>query len=614
MRSRFRRWALCAAVLASCTRSAPPTATSNDHRAAAGAVDPRGSVTLALEARMARWHPAADDGPALEVATFGEVGRTPMVPGPMIRVPVGTNVSVSLTNRLTDTLLVTGLIDPRTDDTLVVAPGATASAAFRADQPGLYGYVGATRYGGPLARHGRGDQLSGVIAVDSVGAPADRIFAISAWNGPSLPGTTDSAFLLAVNGRMWPHTERLRMAVGDSVHWRVINLAESLHPMHLHGAYFRVDSRGTWRGDTAYQPADRRLVVTETMRLRETMSLTWSPERPGNWLFHCHDAFHVTGDQTARLDVGAPLWAAQLAGRAPPTAPPPAAHDTGAAMVHGMAGLVLGIEVSGPAAAESPVARKRVDLMVQQQPGRYGADPGIGFVLARPGVVPEDSVVIPGPPLILERGVPTAITVHNRLKEPTSIHWHGLEIESYFDGVAGWSGTAAKLAPSIAPGDSFVARFTPPRAGTFIYHSHFGEVRQLSLGLFGALVVLEPGQRWNADRDRLVIFSVDGLGDSALVVAHHATAPLRAGTRYRMRFINITSADNVTAELVQNGVVIPWRIVAKDGADLARPRNGPAQIDFGPGETLDVEVSPGRGPITLRVRSYNNFESVMPVR
>ena len=531
----------------------------------------------------------------------------------MIRVPAGASVTVTLVNRLRDTLRVTGLIDPRTTDTLVVAPGATGRTTFKADRPGLYGYVGATRRGPVVDARGVGEQLAGVIAVDSAGAPTDRIFAISAWNGPQVPGTTDSSFLVTVNGKIWPHTERLKMAVGDSAHWRVINFANSFHPMHLHGAYFRIDARGNWTGDTAYTVAERRMAVTEVLRLRETMTIAWSPGRPGNWLFHCHDAFHVAPNQETDLPVVAPVWAAELRGDtakpaiAPRNAPP-------AAIPHGMAGLVLGIEVTGEAPATMPRAERRLDLSVQQRAHVFGDTVGIGFVLARPGQVPADSIVIPGPPLILHRGEPTAVTVHNQLAVATSVHWHGIELESFYDGVAGWSGTAARLAPSIAPGDSFVARFTPPRAGTFIYHSHFSEVRQLSLGLFGPLIVLEPGARWDPDRDRLVIFSVAGNDDSAQVVVHHAGPPLRRGRPYRIRFINITAADDVELELVQEGTTPTWRILAKDGADLPAPVTRPARIRFGPGETTDAEFTPGAGPITMHVKSFNNFTSVLPVR
>ncbi|MFN0178580.1 MAG: multicopper oxidase domain-containing protein [Gemmatimonadales bacterium] len=605
------RLALLTLGLVACRPADPQFATANDHRTPAGTVAD-GEVTVALEARAARWRPAADDGPALEIAAFGEVGQAPSVPGPLIRVPAGANVTITLVNRLTDTLRVTGLIDPRTSDTLVIAPGGTGRATFQAQRPGLYGYAGRTRRDTISHRGGLGGQLAGVIAVDSAGAPADRIFAITSWSGPIVPATGDSSFLLTVNGRIWPHTERLRLAVGDSAHWRVINFANSFHPMHLHGAYFRIDARGTWTGDTASTVAERRLAVTEVLRLEETMTIAWSPERPGHWLFHCHDAFHVAHEQETDLPVVAPIWAAQVRGKASPPAVPPS-HG-GASVAHGMAGLVMGIEVTGGAPPDSSTTARRLDLSIQERPRVYGDTAGIGFVLARPGQVPADSITIPGPPLVIRRGEPTAVTVHNRLTIPTSVHWHGLELESFYDGVAGWSGTAAKLAPSIAPGDSFVAHFTPPRAGTFIYHSHFSEVRQLSLGMYGALIVLEPGARWDPDRDRVVLFSQAGVGDSALVVAHHAGLPLRRRMPYRLRFINITVADDVELELIQSGATATWRLLAKDGADLPDPKVQPARLLFGPGETVDVEFIPGAGPHTLRVKSFNNFDLVLPVR
>ena len=79
-----------------------------------------------------------------------------------------------------------------------------------------------------------------------------------------------------------------------------------------------------------------------------------------------------------------------------------------------------------------------------------------------------------------------------------------MELESYYDGIAGWSGTPGHIAPMIEPGASFVVTFTPPRAGTFIYHTHLDDIRQLSSGLYGPIIVLEPGQSLDPDRDRIM--------------------------------------------------------------------------------------------------------------
>jgi len=63
-------------------------------------------------------------------------------------------------------------------------------------------------------------------------------------------------------------------------------------------------------------------------------------------------------------------------------------------------------------------------------------------------------------------------------------------------------------APMIEPGASFVVRFTPPRTGTFIYHTHLDDIRQLSSGLYGSIIVLEPGQSLDAEKDRIMLVSL----------------------------------------------------------------------------------------------------------
>jgi FtsP/CotA-like multicopper oxidase with cupredoxin domain len=79
----------------------------------------------------------------------------------------------------------------------------------------------------------------------------------------------------------------------------------------------------------------------------------------------------------------------------------------------------------------------------------------MGFVLQNGAAPRPDSVEIPGPPIVLARGEPVEITVVNNLQDATSIHWHGIELDSYFDGVSGWSGDQRKTAPHVNPGDSF---------------------------------------------------------------------------------------------------------------------------------------------------------------
>ncbi len=92
---------------------------------------------------------------------------------------------------------------------------------------------------------------------------------------------------------------------------------------------------------------------------------------------------------------------------------------------------------------------------------------------------------IPAPTLRCRQGEPVTIIFTNKLKEPTTIHWHGLRIPIEMDGVPFLS------QPPIMPGETFVYRFTPPDAGTFWYHPHVNSVVQLGKGLVGAIIVEE---------------------------------------------------------------------------------------------------------------------------
>jgi FtsP/CotA-like multicopper oxidase with cupredoxin domain len=214
-------------------------------------------------------------------------------------------------------------------------------------------------------------------------------------------------------------------------------------------------------------------------------------------------------------------------------------------------------------------------------------------------------VEIPGSLLVLQQGVPADITIHNRLTEPAAIHWHGIELESYSDGVAGWSGAGRRLAPAIQAGDSFVARLTLPRPGTFIYHTHLNDIEQLTSGLYGAIVVLPPGPGFDASRDHLFVGGWDGPSEPPQLLINGDSLPappleLAAGVPHRFRFVNIGPAGAYRPVLVRDTTTQQWREVAKDGADLGQPRPGPSRTRLTVGETRDVEWTPAPGRYELR--------------
>ena len=598
-------------------RSGAADAVPNDNRAAAGRLV-NGVLTLQLEAREVNWYPQEASGLAIPVFGFVEAGHRAMVPGPMIRVPAGTAMHVTVRNILPKPLRLRGLQDHASAvlDSIVIAPGATQEFRFRVDVPGTYYYWGRTEPAPPIPEPGiaRDGMLVGAFVVDPAGTKppkGERVLVIAMWlDTLSALGlksdqvdrvlrreliSRDRWFVAAVNGRSWPHTERLSYTVGDTIHWRVINGSPAPHPMHLHGFYFDVDARGDAQRDTVFTATQRRKAVTEWMSRGTTMRMTWIATRPGNWLFHCHIVTHIA----EALRLGSPIEHPQTE------------HLNHAE--NGMAGLVMGVRVAaGPASALAgdPRQRRRLRVFVTEKANVYGDQPGYSYVLQEGPTAPApDSMRFPSSTIILHQHEPTEITVINAAKHLATIHWHGIELESFYDGVGDWSGWGTRIAPAIAPGDSFVVRLTPDRAGTFIYHTHTSEAIQLPSGLYGTLLVL-PEHALPDTTERVFLLGIGGPLDAGLPVVNGSTTPppveLRAGSAHRFRFINISPLESHTLQLMSGGAVQQWRALAKDGADLPTQQatTQPAVLALHPGETYDFEVLRERPEsLTLKIIS-----------
>ena len=107
---------------------------------------------------------------------------------------------------------------------------------------------------------------------------------------------------------------------------------------------------------------------------------------------------------------------------------------------------------------------------------------------------------LPAPLIRLKEGRNVRIAVTNRLKEDTSIHWHGLIVPFQMDGVPGVS------FPGIAPGETFVYDFPVRQSGTYWYHSHSG--MQEAVGHYGPIVIDPAGpDAVQATREHVIILS-----------------------------------------------------------------------------------------------------------
>ncbi|WP_095139950.1 copper resistance system multicopper oxidase [Pseudomonas sp. Irchel s3a10] len=107
---------------------------------------------------------------------------------------------------------------------------------------------------------------------------------------------------------------------------------------------------------------------------------------------------------------------------------------------------------------------------------------------------------LPGPLLRWREGDTVTLRVRNRLKDSTSIHWHGILLPANMDGVPGLS------FHGIEPGGVYVYQFKVRQHGTYWYHSHSGLQEQA--GVYGPLVIdaKEP-EPFQYDRDYVVMLS-----------------------------------------------------------------------------------------------------------
>ena len=605
----MQRWIMYAALVLVGGATQPfavDTVAPNDNQHSAGVLE-KGVLTVSLEARSGRWYPEGEGGRTLDVAAFAEEGKALSNPGPLIRVPVGTTVRATIHNRLDKPLTVFGFGKTRgLSDSIVVPVDARTPVSFTATMPGTYYYT-ARRDPDPLTgfRAIEDTQLDGVIIVDAPNArpdPNERTLAMSiACRGDPTSRSGLDRCTMAINGLSWPHTERLTYTQGDSIRWRVINFTEIDHPMHLHGFFFRVNAKGDGVADSVYTPDQRRMGVTEVMAPFQTLSIAWKAERAGNWIYHCHYATHLS--DLASLDTEKGEHDSTMTSHHASDRP------------HQMYGLLMGISI----APNAPMAKvngpeRAIRIVQREKPNVYGSQPGMSFVVdGTPEASDPNAMPVPGPTLVLERGKPVAVTIVNQSEDHAAVHWHGIELESYPDGVPGWSGSGKDVLPSIAPHDSLTVRWTPPRTGSYMYHSHFREAQQMGSGLYGPIIVVEPGQRLDPETDKILFFGTAGRQENPVFgpippflmngKAQPEAMSLKAGTRYRFRLFDLAGDSPLMVSINAGDAPTEWRAVAKDGYPLppSQATLKPAVLMFEPGEIYDFELTPAAaGELTLK--------------
>jgi FtsP/CotA-like multicopper oxidase with cupredoxin domain len=193
---------------------------------------------------------------------------------------------------------------------------------------------------------------------------------------------------------------------------------------------------------------------------------------------------------------------------------------------------------------------------------------------------------VPGPTVRARRGDTVVVDFHNDLPDPTTIHWHGVGVPAAMDG-AGWP------MPEIPPGGSFTYTFDVADAGTFWYHPHLDTDHQVDAGLYGVVVVEDPG---DPAVDQELVAVLDTFGGSAGTDPHVVDASARwavnglvdplypaAGT-VRVRLVNVSNAGYVDLRDVV--------VIARDQGLLAAPDD---RLVLAPGDRAELAWQVGAG-------------------
>lgn len=208
-----------------------------------------------------------------------------------------------------------------------------------------------------------------------------------------------------------------------------------------------------------------------------------------------------------------------------------------------------------------------------------------------------------GPVIRVKKDEKVKINVNNKLQEPTTLHWHGLEVDSENDGGPH---------QGIQPGETWISNFTVKQpAATLWYHPHFigNTATQVYKGLSGLFYIddevsesLNIPKEYGVNDIPLVIqdrsFNEDGsfnyetnmmdgaVGDT--ILANGAIYPtLKVGTeKVRLRIVNGANASNFDLRLSNND---EFYQIASDGGFLEKPVNKKSTF-LSPGERSEIII------------------------
>ncbi len=163
---------------------------------------------------------------------------------------------------------------------------------------------------------------------------------------------------------------------------------------------------------------------------------------------------------------------------------------------------------------------------------------------------------IPGPTVFFNEGEYAVIYVENKMDVETSVHWHGMLLPNFYDGVP------YLTTPPIKPGQTFKYEFPIKQAGTYWYHSH--TMLQEQRGVFGSIVIYPKEETIQYDKELVMVLS-DWTNERPMNVLRF----LKRGTEwYNWKKGTSTPLNQVIARGAFGAQLDFWR-QRMEGADLA---------------------------------------------
>tara|TARA_B100001121_G_C18697831_1_gene625823 strand:- start:1239 stop:3479 length:2241 start_codon:yes stop_codon:yes gene_type:complete len=163
---------------------------------------------------------------------------------------------------------------------------------------------------------------------------------------------------------------------------------------------------------------------------------------------------------------------------------------------------------------------------------------------------------IPGPVLEFNEGDLAIINVTNKMDEETSVHWHGLILPNFYDGVP------YLTTPPIKPGTTFQYRIPINQSGTYWYHSH--TMLQEQKGVYGSIIIHPKEKTLKYDKDLVVVLS-DWTNEKPMNVLRNLK---RGNEWYQVKKGTAVPLSRVISEGALGAQLKFWRD-RMEGADIA---------------------------------------------